>query len=158
MALRDPIACYDAADNLEGLAVRDALVNAGVAAFVVVDDSHILTGWLGPVSQFNKHHVWIERADADRAGPVLEEFERLLAARREPEQGAERAAEAIRVVCEECHRPTKFPAAQQGSVQSCPRCGAYVDVSHDNIPDEWRVQLGPEPDEWGIQSEEGTPG
>ena len=30
--------------------------------------------------------------------------------------------------CEDCGKPTTFPASKQGSVQTCPHCGAYLDV------------------------------
>jgi len=35
----------------------------------------------------------------------------------------------FRAVCEECGRPTDFPAELFGSVQNCPHCRANMDVS-----------------------------
>jgi hypothetical protein len=55
----------------------------------------------------------------------------------------------VEVVCEECGKTSTFPAEQQGSVQNCPHCNAYLDVepaeeveqaqestAHEESPDE----------------------
>src|SRR5436190_2232237 len=78
MALRDPIAAYNAANNLESYAVRDALLDAGIEAYVIEDNLQVLWGWFGALPEINKPQVWIERNDSERARPVLDEYERLL--------------------------------------------------------------------------------
>lgn len=48
------------------------------------------------------------------------------------------------VACDECRKQCVFPASEQGTVQSCVHCGAYVDVPDPN--DDWPEYLG-EPEE-----------
>jgi hypothetical protein len=76
--------------------------------------------------------------DAERARRLLLEWE---ARERKKAQEAE-ASPPIEAVCEECGSRSSFPAAQRGSVQQCPQCGAYVDVGEDDLPDGW--EEGPE--------------
>jgi hypothetical protein len=132
MALRDPIVIYDAANNAEARFVGDALLAAGIEAFVIED----VIGDLVQLPGIYKPKVWIERSDIDLAKPVLEEFERTQARRRdtdfEPAPGS-----AIVAVCEECGERTSFPVRQRGSVQRCGHCGAYVDVGDDEVPAPW---------------------
>ncbi|MGE5192002.1 MAG: putative signal transducing protein [Deltaproteobacteria bacterium] len=138
MALRDPIAAYNAANNLEAHFVRDLLIDAGIEASVTEDVSAV-GGWVGGlVPEIHKPQVWIDRADTDRAGPVLHAYEVQAAARR----GAESAKtgtthEMVEVTCEECGKRSTFPLTQRGSVQNCPHCGAYVDVGDDGDSDAW---------------------
>jgi len=82
--------------------------------------------------------VFIEREDIERAKPVIEEYERHIAERRAAEEGAANAG-PVEITCEECDETTAFPYAQLGSVQLCPACGAYIDVTLDDTPDEQRV-------------------
>lgn len=65
---------------------------------------------------------------ARRAKELLAELDREHAA----EHGAEGAEEVVEVTCEECECSCSFSAAQRGSVQQCPECGAYVDVPTDS--------------------------
>jgi hypothetical protein len=140
MPLRDPIAVYNAASNLEAIFLRDALIAAGVNAFVIEDVSQIGT-WLGGlIPEIHKPQVWVERTDTERAKPVLDDFERRSNELREPEAEGGAPGAVIEVICEECRRPASFPAAQRGSVQQCPQCRAYVDVGGE-------VQAGWEDDE-----------
>lgn len=44
---------------------------------------------------------------------------------------------AVQVTCEECGKASSFPAAQRGTVQDCPHCGASVDVEADVFSGEW---------------------
>lgn len=52
-----------------------------------------------------------------------------------PEAESSPEAARVDVRCEECGKETKFPAAERGSVQNCPHCGAYVDVGEDTAGD-----------------------
>jgi hypothetical protein len=129
MALRDPFAAYNAANNLEAHMVCNLLNDAGVEAVVIEDVSQVGV-WLGGlISEIHKPQVWIEREDIDRAKPVLDEYERRSADRRKEEADAP----PVEVVCGECGQGSTFPAAQKGSVQNCPHCHAYVDVG-DDVP------------------------
>ncbi len=138
MALRDPIAAYNAANNLEAHFVRDLLIDAGIEASVTEDVSPV-GGWVGGlVPEIHKPQVWIDRADIDRAGPVLHAYEVQAAARRGAESAKSGTAEdMIEVTCDECGKRSTFPLTQRGSVQNCAHCHAYVDVGDDGDPDAW---------------------
>lgn len=49
-------------------------------------------------------------------------------------QARKQAADAantgtIAAACEECGKTTSFPAKERDSVQNCPHCGSYMDVT-----------------------------
>jgi hypothetical protein len=138
MALRDPVAAYNAANNVEAHLVCNALLSQGVEAHVIEDVSQVGTWALGLVPELHKPQVWIERSDVDRAKPVLDDFERRAAELRTTTAKPEAADEsAVEVVCDECGRSASFPAAQRGSVQQCPHCRGYIDVGADEFSEEW---------------------
>ena len=66
MALRDPVAVFNADTNVEAHCVRTLLVDAGIGAFVVEDVSYVGTCTLGTLPEINKPQVWVERADAEK--------------------------------------------------------------------------------------------
>jgi hypothetical protein len=74
--------------------------------------------------------ILVRTADAERAKRLLLELEER--ARNEAQEA--KASPLIEVACEECGSLVSFPESQRGSVQSCPQCGAYVDVE-DELPD-----------------------
>ena len=128
MALRDPFAAYNASSNVEAHIVCGLLQDAGIAAMVIEDVSQVGVWLGGTVAEIHKPQVWIERADIERARPVLTDYDRRNAERRAAERGKREAAPPIEVVCEECGKRSEFPSAQKGTVQNCPHCRAYVDV------------------------------
>jgi hypothetical protein len=128
MALRDPVAAYDAANNLEAIFVRDALVAAGVEAYVTEDISQVGVWALGLIPEIHKPQVWVDRSDLERVKPLLDDFEQRAAELRGNREGVESFATTVEAVCEECGHSNSFPAAQRGSVQQCEKCGAYLDV------------------------------
>lgn len=131
MALRDPIAVYNAASNTEAHLVRQALASADVEAHVTEDVSQVGV-WLGGlVPEIHKPQVWVERADAERAKPILEAYERTAAERRAARARDADSEPPIEVVCEDCGKTTTFSAALRGSVEQCASCGAYVDIGED---------------------------
>lgn len=137
MALRDPIAVYNAANNLEAAFVRDALIDSGVEAFVTEDVS-VVGGWVGGlVPEIHKPQVWVERADVERAKPVLDDYERRAIERKNPDAEALATGPPIEVVCEQCSASASFPPSQRGSVQDCPNCGAFVDVGDEETSEYW---------------------
>lgn len=144
MAFRDPVAIYNAANNMQAIFVRDALIAAEVDAFVIEDVSQVGTWVGGLIPEIHKPQVWVERTDMERAKPILDDFERRSNELRDA--GAEDGAPAIEVVCEECGRPASFPAVQAGSVQQCPHCGAYVDVGEGDMPTGWEDSERPAED------------
>jgi hypothetical protein len=116
MTLQDPVAVYDAANDVDAQLLCNLLNDAGVEAYVTEDDAQ--------VGQVMKPQVWVDRSAIDRAKPILQDHER-----RQEGQGAAQAGDAnVESVCEECGQRTAFPADQKGTVQCCPQCGAYMDV------------------------------
>jgi hypothetical protein len=137
MPLRDPFAAYNAGSNVEAHLVCGLLRDADIPAEVIEDVSQVGVWLGGTVAEIHKPQVWIERADLERARPVLTEYERRNAARRAAERDEGAAAPPVAVVCEECGRRSEFPAAQKGTVQSCPHCRAYVDVGEEVGVEGW---------------------
>ncbi len=133
MALRDPFAAYNASSNVEAHMICGVLIDAGIEAVVIEETPQPgAWGWAGALSEMHKPQVWIERADIERAVPVLTDYEKRAAERRAADQGTSGVTgPPIEVVCEECGKRSEFPAVQKGSVQSCPHCRAYVDVGDD---------------------------
>lgn len=132
--MRDPVAIYNAANNVEAMLLREALQASGIEAHAV-DDATPVGAWMfGLLPEIHKPQVWVDRDDASRARSVVDEFESRMAEQRETAA----AAPDISVVCEECGKSASFPAAQLGSTETCPHCGAYVDVGDDVGFDDWR--------------------
>src|SRR5215831_15111829 len=100
MAFRDPVAVYNAANNLQAIFVRDALIAAGVEAFVIEDVSQVGTWMGGLIPEIHKPQVWVERADIERAKPVLDDFERRANEFRDAGADGGAPGPVIKVVCE----------------------------------------------------------
>jgi len=137
MALRDPVAVYNAANNMEAQLVRDALTASGVEAFITEDLSPVGTWIGGLIPDLHKPQVWADRADVERATPILDEFERRAAELRDARAKDRAGEEPIEAVCEECGGSSSFPSAQRGSVQKCSHCGAYLDVGGEEFDEDW---------------------
>jgi hypothetical protein len=128
MPMRDPVAVYNAATNIEAHLICNALFQNEVNAMVVEDASVVGLWFGGAMPEIHKPQIWVERADLDRAKTVLEEYERRAAAQRD----SLAAGEPIVVECEECGKQASYPPTQRGTVQDCPHCAAYIDV--DDMP------------------------
>ena len=138
MALRDPVAVYNAANNVQAHLVRNVLISAGVEAFVTEDISQVGTWMLGLIPEIHKPQIWVERSEIERAKSILEEMERRSSELRDTDPHEETLPEEeIEVSCEKCGQCTRFPPAQRGSVQQCQHCGAYVDVEDSATTEEW---------------------
>ena len=129
MAFREPFAAYNAENNIEAHIVCGILNDSGIEA-MVIEDISFAGGiwWGGTVSELHKPQVWIERADCDRAKPVLDDYEQRAADRREAEEFIDDDDELVDAECEKCGTLSFFPASQNGTIQNCPHCKAYVDV------------------------------
>jgi hypothetical protein len=136
MALEHPIAVYTAGTNLEAHVIREMLMAEGIEAAVVEDESRAGVWMFGLLPQINKPQIWVEEADADRARPHLDAYERRLVEREE--QVGE--GPPIVVVCEECQHTSSFPASRLGRVEMCPSCGAFVDVGDDPGIEGWDAE------------------
>lgn len=126
MDLVDPVKIYAATSNVQAEMIGRLLQQAGVEAFAGQDVSPAGIWMGGTLPGIFDAGVWVSRADAERAAEVIRGQERLEAARANA-QGTE-----VEVTCEECGQTAFFPAAQRGTVQDCPHCGAYVDVDADD--------------------------
>ena len=136
MKFLDPKAIYNAATNHEAHLLCQILIDSGIAAKVIEDNSPAGIAWVGPLAEIHKPQIWVERNDMESAKAILAETEKhtteLGAARESPQMTA-----PILVHCEKCDKHSEFPASQFGSVQSCPFCYAYVDVGDDVGFDDW---------------------
>jgi hypothetical protein len=136
MALRDPVAVYTAASNVELQLLRIALETAGIEAFAIEDISQVGTWMMGLIPEIHKPQIWVDRSDVDRARPVLDDYERQVAQRRAAQRHEQPSTKsAVAVVCEDCGVTSTVAAELSGSIQDCPHCGAYVDVGDDGSID-----------------------
>lgn len=126
MALKDPIAAYHAANDVEAHMLCDLLIERGIEAHVIEDNSAGELFSLGALSEIHRPQIWIERTDIERAKPVLDEFEQSL--KSHSNKDATVVGTPIEVTCDECGEKTKFPGDLHGTVQECPKCTAYLDV------------------------------
>lgn len=138
MALRDPVAVYNAANNVEAHLVRNALETNGVEAHVTEDVSQVGTWMFGLMPEIHKPQVWVERQDIERVKPILDEYEQRAAQLRRNGTGGELSSqERIEAVCEECGETNLFPPEQNGSVQQCRHCRGFLDVGAEEDAGEW---------------------
>lgn len=128
MALSDPVAVYNARDNVEADSLRFLMEKNGIEAFAVSDDSIVGVWMFGLLPQIHKPQLWVNRRDADRARAILIEYEEEAHQRWNPANDRQSEDDPIEVVCEECGKRSVFPASKLGAVQDCPFCSAYVDV------------------------------
>jgi hypothetical protein len=122
--LRDPIVAYTAGGNLEAHLVADWLTSNGVDACAVEDNSGVNLFVFGTISQFHLPQVFIERSDTEKAAELLRQYE----AKKHLRQQQVADAPAITSKCEQCGATSSFPASQNGTVQDCPKCRAFMDV------------------------------
>ncbi|MEX2170547.1 MAG: DUF2007 domain-containing protein [Pirellulales bacterium] len=134
MAIRDPVAVYNAANNLEATLLCEMLQAGGIEAHAVEDVSQVGAWMFGLLPEIHKPQVWIERADIERAEQLLEEFER----QKTEKLDADGDRSPVEVVCEECKKASTFPASRLGTVETCPHCGAFVDVGDDAGFEDWK--------------------
>lgn len=142
MPIRDPVAVYNAATNAEAQLLRIALVEAGIEAYATEDVSTVGIWMFGLLPEIHKPQVWVAREDMGRAKPILDDFEERAHERREAARTVSEQS-SIEATCEECGHTSFFPAAQRGTVQDCPRCGAYMDVG-EVAEGDWEMPPGAE--------------
>jgi len=138
MPLQDPVAVYTARTNTEAQIVRHLLIQSGVEAFAV-EDLSVVGLWMGgTIPGVDTPKVWVDRADVERAVPILREYEQRAAERRLAEPTSVSAGPGVEATCDECGECSPFPPEQRGTVQECPHCGAYMDVGADESSGEWQ--------------------
>ena len=128
MPLKDPVAVYNAATNVEAQVLRLALEAEGIEAHVTEDLSTVGYWMLGLLPEIHKPQVWVDRKDIPRAKIVLDEYEKHESLRRAAQAAQLATQPPLQVICEECGQTTDFPGVQRGTVQVCPHCGEYIDV------------------------------
>ncbi len=128
MKLEDPVVVYTAESNVEAHLIVDVLQNEGIRSHAVEDQSTVTLWMGGRISQFHQPNVMVDRQDAEAAGLLIQEFEEQKRARAAKEKEKSGSGSNIGVVCEECDKPTSFPASLDGTTQECSHCHAYVDV------------------------------
>ncbi len=141
MGLVDPVKIYAAASNLEAQMIVRLLLSAGVEAFAGEDFSPAGMWLGGTLPGVFDAGVYVNRGDAEQAVAIIRQHERL-EAERSNEQGTE-----VESTCEDCGKTAAFPAAQRGTVQNCPHCGAYLDVAEGDLPSGWEVESEDEEDQ-----------
>ena len=67
MALQHPLVVYNAADHVEAHLLCNALVDAGIDAYVIDDVSQVGTSAFGLLPEIHKPQIWVERGDVERA-------------------------------------------------------------------------------------------
>lgn len=127
MELKEPIAVYNAATNVEAHVVAMFLTEGGVEAFATEDLSLVGLWMFGTLPEIHKPQVWVSAADQKRAAQLLQDYERQAAERALVTQDGA-STTPIEVVCEECGQTSSFPAEQRGSIQYCRQCAAHLDV------------------------------
>jgi hypothetical protein len=148
MAIDNPVAVYAAETNQEALFIRHLLTEAGIEAGVTEDLSLAGLWVLGTMPNIHTPKVWVDRTREADAADLLRQYEERRFERSKHGAAIPTDAEPIDVRCENCGETSQFPAVQRGSVQSCPKCWASVDVGPDEDDDEW----------WKVGGEEETEG
>jgi hypothetical protein len=144
MPLQDPVAVYNAADNMEAQLLCNLLNGSGVEAYLTEDVSTVGVWMFGLLSEIHKPQVWVDRSAVERAKPVLEEYERRLLERQDANLTTTTDGGAtVEALCEKCGQRSVFPIAQQGTIQDCPHCGEYVDVGDTADSEPWWGEEGP---------------
>lgn len=124
MNLKDPIAVYTAATNLEAHVIVNMLNDNGVPAFAVEDQSGASLWMFGTISQFHDPKVWIDKSSALEAGQLIHGFEK----RKNERRNLSIRTQGLPVLCEACGKTATFPDTFDGTVQRCPECHTYIDV------------------------------
>jgi hypothetical protein len=83
---------------------------------------------------------------AQKAKDTLAEYLEFDAALRELRERRASRTGTVTATCEECGKPSEWPAADMGSTQECPHCARYMDVPDPD--DDWgELDVGTEDDE-----------
>ena len=67
MELRDPVAVYNAATNVEAQLIKVLLTEVGIEAFASEDSSLVGYWMFGILPEIHKPQVWVSAKDRERA-------------------------------------------------------------------------------------------
>ena len=103
-----------------------------------------VTGWV-PRAGTKGIEIWVnDLSEADKARTLLAQR---MAEVQEVRTARQTRTGTVDVTCPKCEQTSAFPAAEQGTVQSCPKCSAYIDIPDPDDATEW-------PDDFGTPEEE----
>lgn len=128
---RDPRCVLVVKDRVAAEAVAAWLADKGFPAeLAVVGEIAAPVGGLG-LEEVPPPELEVRVVNPDHAEParqaITEQREALAEARAVAERRAQRTG-TVTATCEECGKPSEWPAAEMGTTQDCPHCGAYMDI------------------------------
>jgi hypothetical protein len=125
MALRNPVAVYNAGTNVEAHVVKLILNEAGIEAHVA-DDVSVVGLWaFGTLPEIHKPQRWRPIKTIRSGGLGLRKRRlRIRGSRSRARIAASQSA---------------FPASDRGKIRQCPHCRGYVDVG-EAAPDDTRSE------------------
>ena len=116
MTSQGPVEVYAAGDMAEAQFVRDLLADAEIEARIVGEALGAAVGELPPLVATPR--VWVRAEDAERARPLVEQYQRRLIERAGREATGSRAEEPFCYHCGQVVAPGQSP---------CPACGRELD-------------------------------
>ncbi|TWT50764.1 hypothetical protein Pla22_35070 [Rubripirellula amarantea] len=128
-----PVLAYTATGNLAAHSIVTWLEYHGVQAYAVEDHSTVGVGIFGTVSQTHKPQVFVDQSDLDQATVLLRQYEQ----QRVERQKELADAPPITAECEECGESSEFPAIEDGTTQTCPKCYKFMDVGELDWPEDF---------------------
>ena len=140
MKFRDPVSIYTASTNHDAHRLCHILVDSGIAAIVVEDNSAAGIAWVGTLPGIHQPQIWVERHNTEPARQILMELEGTSTPTDPEYQPKPKPTGPVFVRCESCERESEFPGEQFGTIQTCPFCAAYVDVGDDVDFDDWKIE------------------
>ncbi|MEO1524677.1 MAG: hypothetical protein AAFX06_04535 [Planctomycetota bacterium] len=128
-----PVCIYTALNNFDAHALVTWLEAHDIPAFAFEDVAGTNVSILGSINDLHAPQVFVDTSDVEAAVPLIKQFE----VRRRERQTTQIDADGITATCEECGQSSQFPAKQNGTTQTCPKCRAYMDVGTDDWPDDF---------------------
>jgi len=133
MEFSDPVSIYKAENNQDARMAQLFLDSHGIEA-VAHEDNSVTGNWmLGALPSIHNSEVWVDRINGAQAKALIEEYVTTRHDRRLAEKAG--ADEILETVCESCGKTSTFPGGLKGTVQECPHCRSYVDLSDDEAWD-----------------------
>lgn len=102
--------------------MQSALAEQGITSYLA-NDNIISMDWLLSAA-VGGVQLQVAREDAAAAERIVSEFQCKQKARRQ----SDGADQQLEFDCENCGERIAFPRSRAGGVETCPRCGRYVDV------------------------------
>ena len=129
MLYRDPKCVFVANDFGQADVVAGWLQEHGIDAEVM--NQATMGGMVSPLFiGATGIEVWV--VDSAQAATAIQ----LLGEHAVSQLAKERTGPPLKVVCTECGKVSTFPTKQQGTVQECPHCAAYLDVEPEDEAEE----------------------